>query len=250
MMHELLCQFYLRLMQQVCLSAAMKCPSNTPPRPAHNWKSYWKQLSACILLPLLSAQTSFAFEAIDATTQTTRPSSEVSEQLELQEVVDAAYAKYKDLEEGANADYIPILATVPSDLFGVVIATKNGQVFSAGDIDYKFSIQSVSKPFTAALIMQQMGPQALLDKIGVEPTGLPFNSKMALELYEQRSANPLVNAGAIAAVSLIQADSESDRWAQIKENLEDFAGTQLSLLDEVYQSEYETAWSNRGHRPW
>tara|TARA_B100001971_G_scaffold214117_1_gene249909 strand:+ start:26990 stop:27613 length:624 start_codon:yes stop_codon:yes gene_type:complete len=207
-------------------------------------------LSACILLPLLSAQTSFAFEAIDATTQTTRPSSEVSEQLELQEVVDAAYAKYKDLEEGANADYIPILATVPSDLFGVVIATKNGQVFSAGDIDYKFSIQSVSKPFTAALIMQQMGPQALLDKIGVEPTGLPFNSKMALELYEQRSANPLVNAGAIAAVSLIQADSESDRWAQIKENLEDFAGTQLSLLDEVYQSEYETAWSNRGHRPW
>ncbi|MDQ8208725.1 glutaminase A [Coraliomargarita sp. SDUM461003] len=224
----------------------MKCPSNTPPRPAHNWKSYWKQLSACILLPLLSAQTSLAFEGIAATTQTTRPSSEVSEQLELQEVVDAAYAKYKDLEEGANADYIPILATVPSDLFGVVIATKDGQVFSAGDIDYKFSIQSVSKPFTAALVMQQMGPQALLDKIGVEPTGLPFNSKMALELYEQRSANPLVNAGAIAAVSLIQADSESDRWAQIKENLEDFAGTQLSLLDEVYQSEYETAWSNRG----
>src|ERR1700752_2016448 len=102
--------------------------------------------------------------------------------------------------EGKNADYIPILTTVPSDLFAVVIVDgSDGKVYSAGDADYKFSIQSVSKPSTAALVMAQQGPQAIHDKIGVEPTGLPFNSRMAIELYpKQRSVNPMVNAGAIA----------------------------------------------------
>ena len=117
--------------------------------------------------------------------------------LQLQAVVDEAYALYKDLDEGANANYIPILDTVPSDLFGVVIVTRDGEVFTAGDVDYEFSIQSVAKPFTAALVMSQQGPAAVHEKIGVEPTGLPFNSKLALELLPARSVNPLVNAGAI-----------------------------------------------------
>ncbi len=163
-----------------------------------------------------------------------------------QQVVDEAYANYKDLKSGKNADYIPILTEVPSELFGVVIATRDGKLFIAGDVDYKFSIQSVSKPFTAALVMQQQSPKVVREKIGVEPTGLPFNSKMALELYEQRSVNPLVNAGAIAAVSLVQADSEEDRWNQVLKNLEGFAGTDLSVLEKVYKSEYDTSWSNRG----
>ena len=164
---------------------------------------------------------------------------------DLQNAVDKAYETFKDVKEGANADYIPILATVPSELFGVVIATKDGKIFSAGDIDYRFSIQSVSKPFTAALIMAQQGPEAIREKIGVEPTGMPFNSKIALEMYEQRSVNPMVNAGAIAAVSLVQADSEEQRWNLVNENIEGFAGEKLSVLEEVYNSEYETAWSNR-----
>lgn len=164
---------------------------------------------------------------------------------DLQNAVDKAYAAFKDVKEGANADYIPILATVPSELFGVVIATKEGKLFSAGDIDYRFSIQSVSKPFTAALIMAQQGPEAIREKIGVEPTGMPFNSKIALEMYEQRSVNPMVNAGAIAAVSLVQADTEEQRWSLVNENIEGFAGEKLSVLEEVYHSEYETAWSNR-----
>ncbi len=142
---------------------------------------------------------------------------------ELQRVVNEAHAKYKNLKDGKNADYIPILTTVPSDLFGVVIATREGKVFWAGDVNYKFSIQSVSKPFTAALVMQQQGPAAVAEKIGVEPTGLPFNSKIAIELYEARSANPSVNAGAIAAVSLVQASSEQDRWNQVLQNMRDFA---------------------------
>ena len=103
---------------------------------------------------------------------------------DFQRVVDAAYAKYKDLKEGKNADYIPILTETPSDLFGVVIVTKDGKVYSAGDVDYKFSIQSVSKPFTAALVMTQQGPEVLKEKIGVEPTGMAFNSKLALAIYE------------------------------------------------------------------
>jgi len=164
---------------------------------------------------------------------------------DFQRVVDAAYAKYKDLKDGKNADYIPILTETPSDLFGVVIVTKDGKVYSAGDVDYKFSIQSVSKPFTAALVMAQQSPQVLKEKIGVEPTGMAFNSKLALAVYED-SVNPLVNAGAIAAVSLVQATSEQDRWNKILQNLNDFSGQSLTVLEKVYDSEYTTAFGNRG----
>ncbi|MEH6587470.1 MAG: glutaminase A [Halioglobus sp.] len=162
-----------------------------------------------------------------------------------QQVVDDAYAKFKDEKGGANADYIPILATVPSEMFGVVIITREGDIYSAGELDYEFSIQSVSKPFTASLVMQKQGPRALREKIGVEPTGMAFNSKMALEVYESRSVNPLVNAGAIAAVSMLEASSEKDRWEQVLSNIEDYTARDLKVLEEVYDSEYETAWGNR-----
>jgi len=162
-----------------------------------------------------------------------------------QDLVDRTHATFKDLKDGANANYIPILDTVPSDLFGVVIVTKDGTVYAAGDVDYSFSIQSVSKPFTAALVMQQQGPGAIAEKIGLEPTGMPFNSKLALELLPARSVNPMVNAGAIAAVSMVEANSERDRWNQVLDNLSGFAGEKLKLMKEVYDSEYETSWSNR-----
>jgi glutaminase len=166
---------------------------------------------------------------------------------QFQRLVDEAHARYKGLTDGKNADYIPILTTVPSDLFGVVIVdASDGKVYAAGDTDYKFSIQSVSKPFTAALVMAQQGPQAIREKVGVEPTGLPFNSRLAIELYpEQRSVNPMVNAGAIATVSLVQATSEQDRWNKILDNFNGYAGTTLTVLEEVYDSEYETAFGNR-----
>ncbi len=166
---------------------------------------------------------------------------------QFQRLVDEAHARYKGLTDGKNADYIPILATIPSDLFAVVIVdASDGKVFVAGDADYKFSIQSIAKPFTAALVMAQQGPQAIREKIGVEPTGLPFNSRMAIELYpEQRSVNPMVNAGAIAAVSLVQATSEQDRWNKIIDNFNGYANAQLTVLEEVYDSEYETAFGNR-----
>jgi glutaminase len=165
---------------------------------------------------------------------------------ELQRVVNEAHARYTNLQDGKNADYIPILTKTPSELFGVVIATRDGKIYTAGDVDYKFSIQSVSKPFTAALVMTQQGPRVLDEKIGVEPTGLPFNSRLAIELYkDQRSVNPLVNAGAIAAVSLVQATSEQDRWNKVLGNISDFAGTPLTVLEDVYESEYTTSFGNR-----
>ncbi|QBG49214.1 glutaminase [Verrucomicrobia bacterium S94] len=165
---------------------------------------------------------------------------------QLQAAVNKAYADFKDLNEGRNADYIPILKETPSDLFGIVLAAPDGTLFTAGDTDYTFSIQSISKPFTTALVLNRFGPDELEKKIGFEPTGLPFNSKLALEIHEKRSVNPLVNAGALAAVSMIEADSEDKRWYLIRQNLSDFAGTELQLLEKVYKSEYDTAWSNRG----
>ena len=117
---------------------------------------------------------------------------------ELQKLVNEAHEKFKGVKDGKNADYIPALAKVPSGLFGVVIVTVNGDVVSAGDADYTFAIESVSKPFTIAHVMNEQGYEAVQEKIGVEPTGLPFNSKLAVELIlKARSVNPLVNAGAI-----------------------------------------------------
>ena len=166
---------------------------------------------------------------------------------QIQQLVNEAHAKFKADKSGKNANYIPILDTVPSELFGVVVVMKDGTMYSAGDVDYRFSIQSVSKPFTAALVMQQNGgPKTVIDKIGVEPTGLPFNSKLAVEILKPRSVNPLVNAGALAAVSLVKAKNEEDRWSQVHKNIEGFAGETLPVLEEVYKSEYETAWGNRG----
>ena len=101
----------------------------------------------------------------------------------LNRAVQEAYDKFKDVKDGATADYIPELAKVPSELFGVAIVTARGDVYTAGDVDYAFTIQSVSKPFTAALVMQEQGSaNVIADKIGVEPTGLPFNSILATQI--------------------------------------------------------------------
>lgn len=108
--------------------------------------------------------------------------------------VQEAYEKFKDVKDGANADYIPALAKVPSELFGVAVVTARGDVYAAGDVDYAFSIQSVSKPFTAALVMQEQGSADVIrEKIGVEPTGMKFNSLLATQVVKGVSVNPLVN---------------------------------------------------------
>jgi glutaminase len=164
----------------------------------------------------------------------------------LQRVVDEAYAKFKGDTSGKNADYIPYLASVPSNLFAVVIVTAGGQVFSAGDIDYAFSIQSCSKVFTMAQVMQESGADAVFKKIGVEPTGMPFNSVTALGMHNNKAVNPLVNCGAMASVSMVKANSAAERWDKILAYQSKFAGERLKLIDDVYKSEAATNWRNRG----
>jgi glutaminase len=206
-------------------------------------------VTALVALAASACATTVAKENAPAAAARTAPAVAVAAGTEsFQALVNEAHARFASVRDGKNADYIPILATIPSELFGVAIATRDGRLYTAGDVDYRFSIQSVSKPFTAALVMEQYGgPEIIAEKIGVEPTGLPFNSKLALEIYKARSVNPLVNAGAIAAVSLVKAKSEKDRWQKVHANLRGFAGSSdLPVLEKVYDSEYETAFGNRG----
>lgn len=172
--------------------------------------------------------------------------AEIPSQERIHEVVQEAYEKFKDDKGGKNADYIPALAEVPSELFGIVVVTKDGDVIKVGDVAKSFSIQSCSKVFTMALVMQESGEDAIYSKINVEPTGEAFNSIRAIEEGDGRADNPLVNAGAIATVSLIQADSAEQRWDKILGIYEKFAGSKLSVLPEIYKSEAETNYRNRG----
>jgi glutaminase len=157
-----------------------------------------------------------------------------------------ALARYGAVDDGDVADYIPALARVPRTLFGISIVEPNGTVHGVGDTDYGFSIQSVSKPFVFALICQAIGADAARDRIGVNSTGLPFNSVMAIELNAHRTMNPMVNAGAIATTSLAPGQSAEAKWAFIQDGLSRFAGRRLELDQEVYESEAETNFRNRG----
>jgi glutaminase len=171
------------------------------------------------------------------------PSSQV-----LSRVVQDAYERFKDVKDGANADYIPELAKVPSELFGVAIVTASGAVYTAGDVDYAFTIQSVSKPFTAALVMQEQGSADVVrEKIGVEPTGMKFNSILATQVVKGVSVNPLVNSGAIASVSLVKAKSAQERFDKIQKFYERLAADKLMVIEDVYQSEAATNQRNRAH---
>jgi glutaminase len=166
----------------------------------------------------------------------------------LKRAVQEAHAKFKDVKDGAPADYIPELAKVPPELFGVAIVTARGDVYTAGDVDYAFTIQSVSKPFVAGLVMQDYGSADIIrEKIGVEPTGQKFNSILATQILPQVSANPLVNSGAIASTSLVKAKNAQDRFDRIMKFFESLAGDKLSVIEDVYRSEAATNQRNRAH---
>jgi len=163
----------------------------------------------------------------------------------IQAAVDAAHFSGATKTGGANANYIPYLASVPSDLFGVAVMTADGRLFKAGDTDYPFAIESISKVFTLALVTELIGSEAVRQKIGTSPTGLPFNSVMALELHSGKPLSPLVNAGAIATVSLVPGDSADACWGKILDMQSCFAGRPIALSDEVNQSEQTTNFHNR-----
>jgi glutaminase len=163
----------------------------------------------------------------------------------VESVVREAYEKFKGDTSGKNADYIPYLAHVDSKLFGIAIVTTDNQVLTMGDVDYSFSIQSISKVFTLALAMKELGGDKVFEKIGSEPTGRLFNSPIAVVDMPTHTGNPFVNAGAIATTSLISGATADEKWNKILDFYSRAAGDKLTLIDEVYKSEAATNTGNK-----
>jgi len=160
-------------------------------------------------------------------------------------VVTEAYNKFRTDTSGKNADYIPFLAQVDSKLFGVSVVTTDNQVFNLGDVNYSFSIQSISKVFTLALAMEELGAEKVFQRVGSEPTGRAFNSPVAVVEMPTHTANPLVNAGAIATTSLISGSDANEKWKKLLGFYSKAAGEKLTLIDEVYKSEAATNTGNK-----
>jgi glutaminase len=160
-------------------------------------------------------------------------------------LVSEAYDRFKSNTEGKNSDVYPALARAPNELFGVCVVGTSGNVYAAGDTDHEFSIMSVSKPFVFALVCQAIGAEQAREKLGANSTGLPFNSLSAIERSPDGRTNPMVNAGAIAATSLVPGTSVDAKWRFIHDGLSRFAGRKLPLNEEVYFSASETNFRNQ-----
>jgi len=186
--------------------------------------------------------------------QTSKPGEKpaaASAKSDLQGVVNAAYAKFKDDSEGKNADYIPALAKVDPKLFGIALVTVDGKVYTAGDVSTEVSIQSISKVFTMAQVIQEQGPESIEKRIGVDATGARFNSIIAVEAVKTvvgtgaPEMNPLVNPGAISATSMVTGASADEVWNKIIGTYNDYAGRSLNVLQDVYKSESDTNQRNQ-----
>jgi len=157
----------------------------------------------------------------------------------------AAYDKYKTLKEGANADYIPALAKVDSNIYGIALVTVDGKVYTTGDIKSEVSIQSISKVFTMARVIEDQGPMSIENNMGVDATGQVFNSIVAVEQYKGAEMNPLVNPGAITATSMVAGANRAEIWKKILDTHSDFAGRPLTVNQEVFKSEADTNQRNQ-----
>lgn len=164
---------------------------------------------------------------------------------EVESLVEAAYRRCKPDTGGRVADYIPVLARANPDWFAVCVTEVDGGVHSAGDIDIEFHIQSISKAFVYALVCEEYGHEVVGDRIGVNNTGLPFNSVIAIELNEGHPMNPMASAGAIATTALVRGTTPEEQWDTIHAGLSEFAGRPLQVDETVYKSESETGQRNR-----
>ena len=165
---------------------------------------------------------------------------------DVRDAVQHAFEQTKAVSGGKNADYIPYLANVPSDLFGIAVCLPDGEIIAAGDTEYKFGIESVSKVPTAILAMNQYSAEEVLAKIGADATGLPFNSIMAILLEKDHPSTPLVNAGAIAACSMIKPIGKPDaKWEAIQGFIEGLCGSSVEVIEELYKSETATNFNNK-----
>ncbi len=164
----------------------------------------------------------------------------------IEQAVHEAYDMFKDNQDGKNADYIPYLANVDKNLFGISVCLLDGRMIEVGDTRCRFGIESVSKVYTAILVLRQYGAEKLLSMIGADATGLPFNSIIAILLENDHPSTPLVNAGAITACSMVNPMGDADKkWAAIVENITQLSGSAPDLIEELYRSESETNFNNR-----
>ena len=165
---------------------------------------------------------------------------------EVRVLIGSAYERFRGESDGEVADYIPALAEADPSLFGICVASIRGDFVAVGDADRAFSIQSVSKPFVFALVCDGLGPAQAAALLGVDATGLPFNSIMAVELRPDRTTNPMVNSGAIATTSLVPGATAHERWSNVRSGLSRFAGRSLELDERIYESEAATNERNAG----
>ena len=185
-------------------------------------------------------------QAASASKATSVKASPVAPRKEqVQAIVTEAYNKFKGETRGKNADYIPELAKVDSKLFGIAVVSTDNQSIAVGDTKTAFSIQSIAKVFSLALAMEEQGPEKVFEKIGSEPTGRAFNSPVAVVDMPTHTGNPLVNAGAIATVSLISGKTPAEKWNKILGFYSRVAGEKLTLIDAVYKSEAATNTGNK-----
>lgn len=184
-----------------------------------------------------------SFVPLGLSAQTSSPVAPRREVVE--SVVKEAYEKFRNETKGKNADYIPYLAQVDSKLFGIAVVTTDNQVLTLGDVNYSFSIQSISKVFTLALAMEELGPEKVFERVGSEPTGRPFNSVPAVVDMPTHTGNPFVNAGAIATTSLISGKDADEKWNKILNFYGKVAGEKLTLIEDVYKSEAATNTGNK-----
>jgi glutaminase len=162
------------------------------------------------------------------------------------DLVSEAHRRFAPMGDGRVADYIPALAAACPEHFGICVAGCGGPLFEAGDARAPFSIQSISKPFQFALICQAIGEDEAREKLGVNSTGLPFNSVLAVERSGEGLSNPMVNAGAIAATSLSPGATTDEKWAFIQDGFSRFAGRPLQIDEAIYDSEIATNRRNAG----
>jgi glutaminase len=164
--------------------------------------------------------------------------------LSLQEIIEVTYDKYKNVHEGELATYIPELSKADPDDFAICLATVDGQVFSVGDWNREFTMQSVCKPFAYQMALEKLGRERTLSHVGVEPSGDAFNS-IELDPRTMRPFNPMVNAGAIAVASLIKQDSQPSGVRTFVEKMGRAAGRRLEIDSAVLASELTTGNRNR-----
>jgi glutaminase len=168
---------------------------------------------------------------------------------DIAKVLNETYTKFRNDQEGKNADYIPALAAVDPKIFGIALVTTDGKVYTAGDIKSEVSIQSISKVFTLAQVIEQDGPEKIEKTIGVDATGMRFNSIVSVELSQKVLGGPemnsLVNPGAIATTSMVKGNTRDEVWKSILDWHSAFAGRPLKVNEEVFKSEAATNQRNQ-----